>query len=64
MIENLIEDIDFDEYIINLIIFVNNYCKYEQIYIQEKYNLKSYRSYRIFFKKNYKKILLFNSSKA
>ena len=64
MIENLILDNKIDKYIIRLIIFVNNYHKYDNNYIKDKYNIDSHNNFIKYFKKNYKKKILFSSNES
>ena len=45
-------------------LFANNYNKYDIDYIREKYNVQTFDAFKIFFKKNFKTKLIFNSSKA
>ena len=58
------KNLELAEYIIRLVIFVNNFNKYDMVYIKEKFDFDKYYDYRQYFKKNYKKFLLFNSLKA
>jgi hypothetical protein len=55
---------DIQNQIIKLLIFINNYYKYDQIYIKDKYNINDYQEFRNFFKKNYKSRLIFNCAKS
>ena len=51
MIEKLILENKIDKFIIRLIIFVNNYYKYNNGYIKEKYNIDSHNNFIKYFKK-------------
>ena len=64
MIENLILENKIDKFVIRLIIFVNNYYKYNNQYIKDKYNIDSHDNFIKYFKKNYKKKILFSSSES
>ncbi len=64
MIDKLIDSNKIEKFIIRLIIFVNNFCKYELDYIKEKYNIDSHENFLKYFKKNYKKKILFGSPNA
>ena len=64
MIEKLILENKIDKFIIRLIIFVNNYYKYELEYIKDKYNINSHNDFIKYFKKNYKKKILFSSMES
>ncbi len=55
---------DLSHQIIKLMIFTNNYFKYDKEYILEKYNIDTYDEFRTYFKKNYKTKLLFNCAKS
>jgi len=61
MINLLIDKKKLDKFIIRLIIFANNYYKYDKIYLKKNYNLNSHVEFISFFKKNYKKKILFSS---
>jgi len=61
MINLLIDKKKLDKFIIRLIIFVNNYYKYDEVYLKKNYNLNSHVEFISFFKKNYKKKILFSS---
>ncbi len=55
---------DLVNQIIKLMIFTNNYFKYNKEYILDKYNIEDYDEFRTYFKKNYKSKLIFNCSKS
>lgn len=63
---NIIPNEDLMEHknVIKLMLFSNNYNKYDLNYIKIIYNLESFMLFRIFFKKNFKKKLIFNSHKS
>ena len=48
------------KYITDLLILCNNFCDINFKYIEEKYNI-DYNIFEIFFEKNYKEKLIFNS---
>jgi hypothetical protein len=50
--------------VIKLMLFTNNYNKYDINYIKKNYNLNSFEEFKLYFKKNFKKKLIFNSNKA
>ena len=58
--ENIIEQ----KNVIKLMLFTNNYNKYDMNYIKKTYKLNTFESFRMFFKTNFKKKLIFNSEKS
>ena len=61
MIDNIFSINKINKFIIRLIIFVNNFYKYDLDYIRNKYNFDSHNLFLKHFKNNYKKIILFSS---
>jgi len=57
---NIIDN-DLKKYIIKLLIFCNNYYKYDLDYIKLKFNINSYSEFTSYFKEKYKIKLIFNS---
>ena len=55
---------NYKSYIEKLCIMSNNYYMYDEEYIKNKYNIKSYDKFRKFFKQNHSDKLIFNSEKA
>jgi hypothetical protein len=55
---------DLENQLIKLQLFTNNYFKYNDEYIKEKYDIDSYEEFRTYFKKNYKSKLIFNCAKS
>ncbi len=55
---------DLSNQLIKLQLFTNNYFKYNDEYIKEKYDIDSYDDFRNYFKKNYKSKLIFNCAKS
>ena len=55
MINLLISSNKLDKFVIRLIIFVNNYYKYDNAYMKKNYNIDTHKEFVNFFKKNYKK---------
>ena len=55
---------DYTNQVIKLLVFTNNYYKYNSVYIKEKYNINDYDNFRNYFKKNYKNKLIFNCEKS
>jgi len=67
MIDILIQENNknkINKFIIRLIIFVNNHYKYNLEYLQNKYNIKKHSEFILYFKKNYKKKILFSSMES
>lgn len=55
---------DYKSYIEKLCVMSNNYYMFDDDYIKNKYNIKSYDKFRKFFKKNHSEKLIFNSEKS
>ena len=55
---------DLSNQLVKLLLFTNNYFKYNDEYIKEKYNIDTYEDFRNYFKKNYKQKLIFNCLKS
>ena len=55
---------DYKSYIEKLCIMSNNYYIFDEDYIKNKYNIKSYDKFRKYFKKNHTDKLIFNSEKS